>query len=78
MRNKFEKGACNMHRILLVEDDDSLIDGLHYALQKRGFAVDVAVREAKAYVAGALADGLDLGRGSGPLNHMWRYGPVPC
>ena len=44
----------------------------------RGFSVDVAVREAKAYVAGALADGLDLGRGSGPLNHMWRYGPVPC
>ncbi len=44
----------------------------------QGFAVDVAVREAKAYVAGALADGLDLGRGSGPLNHMWRYGPVPC
>ncbi len=45
----------------------------------QGFAVDVAVRDAKAYVAGALADGLDLGRGSGPLNHMWRYrGPVPC
>ena len=44
----------------------------------QGFAIDVAVREAKAYVAGALADGLDLGRGSGPLNHMWRYGPVPC
>ena len=44
----------------------------------QGFAVDVAVRQAKAYVAGALADGLDLGRGSGPLNHMWRYGPVPC
>lgn len=43
-----------------------------------GFAADVAVRQAKAYVAGALAAGLDLGRGSGPLNHMWEYGPVPC
>ena len=30
------------------------------------FAVDVAVRDAKAYVAGALAAGLNLGRGSGP------------
>lgn len=41
-----------MHRILLVEDDDSLIDGLHYALQKRGFAVDVArtVREAMEHL----------------------------
>ncbi|MEC4295810.1 bifunctional hydroxymethylpyrimidine kinase/phosphomethylpyrimidine kinase [Adlercreutzia shanghongiae] len=44
----------------------------------QGFAVDVAVREAKAYVAGALAAGLNLGRGSGPLNHMWQYGPVSC
>ena len=45
----------------------------------QGFSADVAVREAKAYVAGALAAGLDLGRGSGPLNHMWRYpGPAPC
>lgn len=45
----------------------------------RGFAVDVAVRDAKAYVAGALAAGLNLGRGSGPLDHMWQYGaPMPC
>ncbi len=44
----------------------------------QGFAVDVAVRQAKAYVAGALADGLNLGKGGGPLNHMWAYGPVPC
>ena len=45
----------------------------------QGFSADVAVREAKAYVAGALAAGLNLGRGSGPLNHMWRYpGPAPC
>lgn len=45
----------------------------------QGFAVDVAVRNAKAYVAGALAAGLNLGHGSGPLHHMWQYGtPVPC
>ena len=45
----------------------------------RGFSVDVAVRDAKAYVAGALAAGLNLGRGSGPLDHMWQYGtPMPC
>lgn len=45
----------------------------------QGFSVDVAVRNAKAYVTGALAAGLNLGRGSGPLHHMWQYGtPVPC
>lgn len=32
-----------------------------------------AVRAAKAYLEGALAAGLDLGRGSGPLDHMWAY-----
>lgn len=36
------------------------------------FSVCVAVKKAKDYVAGALADGLDLGRGCGPLNHLYR------
>lgn len=30
-----------------------------------------AVRCAKDYIQGALAAGLDLGRGNGPLNHCW-------
>ena len=30
-----------------------------------------AVAEAKAYLTGALAAGLDLGQGSGPLHHGW-------
>lgn len=39
--------------ILLVEDDDSLIDGLCYALPKNGFSVDVArtVAEARSLLA---------------------------
>lgn len=36
-------------------------------------SVSEAVRRAKSYVAGALGAGLDLGRGSGPLDHMWKY-----
>ncbi len=36
-----------------------------------GRAIADAVAQAKAYVSGALAAGLDLGRGSGPLDHMW-------
>ncbi len=39
----------------------------------RGQSVQEAVRAAKRYVAGALAAGLDLGRGSGPLDHMWEH-----
>ena len=30
-----------------------------------------SVRAAKEYLAGALRAGLDLGRGAGPLNHMY-------
>lgn len=43
-----------MDKLLVLEDDQSLIDGLQYALQKNGFAVTVArtVREAGQ----ALAD----------------------
>ncbi len=37
-----------------------------------GLSVEEAVGNAKAYVHGALAAGLDLGKGSGPLNHMWK------
>lgn len=36
-----------------------------------GFSVQESVRLAKEYVAGAIGAGLDLGRGSGPLNHMY-------
>ena len=36
-----------------------------------GRDVQDAVARAKRYVAGALASGLTLGRGCGPLDHMW-------
>lgn len=38
-----------------------------------GRPLEGAVRQAKEYLSGALAAGLDLGRGSGPLDHMWHY-----
>lgn len=38
-----------------------------------GKSVHQAVADAKAYVAGALGAGLDLGAGCGPLDHMWQY-----
>lgn len=36
-----------------------------------GYDMLTAVEKAKAYISGALRDGLDLGKGSGPLNHCW-------
>lgn len=38
-----------------------------------GKSVPEAVRDAKAYITGALKANLNLGKGSGPLDHMWSY-----
>nr|WP_300307975.1 bifunctional hydroxymethylpyrimidine kinase/phosphomethylpyrimidine kinase [uncultured Anaerostipes sp.] len=37
-----------------------------------GCSLPDSIRDAKKYLTGALEDGLDLGAGSGPLNHMYR------
>ena len=36
----------------------------------KGYDLDQSVERAKAYISGALAAMLDLGHGSGPMNHM--------
>lgn len=37
-----------------------------------GQEIEESVRSAKEYVAGAILDGMNLGNGNGPLNHMYR------
>lgn len=37
-----------------------------------GYDMKTSVKNAKDYITGALKDGLDLGKGSGPLNHAYR------
>ena len=37
----------------------------------KGYDLDASVEWAKAYISGALAAMLDLGHGSGPMNHMF-------
>ena len=37
----------------------------------KGFDLETSVRNAKDYISGALADMLDLGKGSGPMNHAF-------
>lgn len=38
----------------------------------KGHSLETAIREAKDYISGALASGLNLGMGSGPLNHIYK------
>jgi hydroxymethylpyrimidine/phosphomethylpyrimidine kinase len=42
------------------------------AFLARGLSVPEAVERAKAYVTGAIAHGLEVGRGCGPTNHGWQ------
>lgn len=37
----------------------------------KGFSLEEAVQRAKDYISGALSDMLDLGQGSGPMNHAF-------
>ena len=37
----------------------------------KGYDLDASVERAKAYISGALAAMLDLGKGSGPMDHMF-------
>lgn len=40
-----------------------------------GCAIHEAVENAKNYISGALGDMLNIGNGSGPLNHMYKFYP---
>lgn len=35
--------------------------------------IEKSVRRAKEYITGAISDGMNLGKGNGPLNHMYRF-----
>ncbi|MCC8161404.1 MAG: bifunctional hydroxymethylpyrimidine kinase/phosphomethylpyrimidine kinase [Oscillospiraceae bacterium] len=39
-----------------------------------GYDMKTAVKNAKGYITGALKDMMNLGKGSGPLNHMYKLG----
>ena len=38
-----------------------------------GYTLTESVKNAKAYITGALKAGLNLGKGNGPLNHMYQF-----
>lgn len=39
----------------------------------KGYSMEKSVQEAKKYVSGALKAGLNIGKGSGPLNHCFAF-----
>ena len=39
----------------------------------KGYSTEEAVRKAKEYISGALSAMLDLGKGSGPMDHGFDY-----
>ncbi|MCI4459176.1 MAG: bifunctional hydroxymethylpyrimidine kinase/phosphomethylpyrimidine kinase [Thermocrinis sp.] len=41
----------------------------------KGFDLKEAIRKAREYVQGAIEHSLNLGKGHGPLNHMWEFYP---
>ncbi len=40
-----------------------------------GFDMKTAVKNSKEYISGAIRDMLNLGKGRGPLNHMYKFFP---
>lgn len=38
-----------------------------------GLSLEDSIAQAKSYITGALSAQLDLGKGSGPLDHMWNF-----
>ena len=59
--------ACNTHGT-----GCTLSSAIACALAQ-GMDLADAVNAGKAYLTGALAAGFDMGKGSGPVNHMWQY-----
>lgn len=72
----FMDGACEWFNGVRVENPNTHGTGctLSSAIASnlaKGLPLREAVRGAKQYITGALNAQLDLGQGSGPLNHMW-------
>ena len=64
------------HCAVLLKGGHQLNDALSSAIASnlaKGYDLDTAVERAKAYISGALAAMLDLGHGSGPMDHGFDF-----
>lgn len=76
----YEKGKCIWFSSKRLENPNTHGTGctLSSAIAcnlAAGYTLEKGIKNAKNYLTGALQDGMDLGEGSGPLNHMYRLPP---
>lgn len=73
-----ETGECRWYRNEKIENPNTHGTGctLSSAIacgMADGLTLPESVQTAKNYITGAIRDGMDLGKGNGPLNHFWRH-----
>ena len=72
-----EQGSCRWFRGERIDNPNTHGTGCYFVFGHRlriGEGICLcgdSVKEAKNYISGALRSGLDLGAGSGPLNHIF-------
>ncbi len=73
----FPDGSMKWYESKRIDNDNThgtgctLSSAIACALAE-GASMEESVRRAKEYVSGALSDGMNLGNGSGPLNHCYK------
>lgn len=74
----FMSGKCTWYTSEKIANDNTHGTGctLSSAIacgMAMGKGLEESVREAKRYIMGAINDGMDLGKGNGPLNHFYGF-----
>ena len=72
------ESSCDETAMAVVENGRVMLSSAIASNLAKGFDLDTAVERAKAYISGALGAMLDLGRGSGPMNHMFDLKSIYC
>ncbi len=75
----YQDGACHWFRGTRIHNPNShgtgcTLSSAIAANLAKGLSLPKAVERAKAYVSGVLSSMLDLGAGSGPMNHGYQIG----
>ena len=62
-----------MMNLCHLPDSENLCCRIQHILNEdaKGFSLNESIQRAKNYISGALAAMLDLGKGSGPMNHAF-------
>ena len=72
----YAQGTCQWYEVKRIDNPNThgtgcTLSSAIAANLAKGFTLEQAVKRAKDYISGALAAMLDLGAGSGPMNHAF-------